>query len=92
MNKTDLTKAVATKFTLSQTKSSEIISYIFEEMTQALTKKEAVQLIGFGSFAVKSRKARAGRNPKTGAEIKIAARNAIHFTAGKVLKEKINKK
>lgn len=92
MNKVDLTKALAEKFELSGAKANDVISYILELMTKALVKKDTIQLIGFGSFGVKKRKAREGRNPKTGETIKIPASLAIKFTAGKSLKEVVNKK
>lgn len=92
MNKTQLAQAVAQEFELSNSKASDIISYVFETMTKALAENDTVQLIGFGSFSTKERKAREGRNPKTGEQIKIAARKAVHFSVGKALKEAVNKK
>jgi len=59
-------------------------------VTESLTKGEKVQLIGFGTFDVKSRPARKARNPRTGEEIKIAASKAPAFKAGKALKDKVN--
>jgi DNA-binding protein HU-beta len=73
MNKKDLSESLAEKFELSNVKSNEIISYVFETMTKALADNDTIQLIGFGSFSIKDRKAREGRNPKTGESIKIAA-------------------
>lgn len=92
MNKADLTKALAEKFELSNVKANDILSYILELMTNALVKKDTVQLIGFGSFSVKKRKAREGRNPKTGETIKIPASLAVKFSVGKGLKDEVNKK
>lgn len=92
MNKADLTKSLSEKFEFSNSKSNDILSYILELMTKALTKKDTVQLIGFGSFSVKKRKARDGRNPRTSEIIKIPASLAIRFSAGKGLKDAVNKK
>ena len=91
MNKTELTQALAKKFELPISKTTEILSHTLELMTKALVKNETIQLIGFGSFSVKKRKARNGRNPKTGEAIKIAARKAIHFSVSKALKGAVNK-
>lgn len=92
MNKTELVQALAKEFELPISKTTEIVSHVLELMTKALVKNETIQLIGFGSFSVKKRKARNGRNPKTGETIKIAARKAVHFSVGKGLKEAVNKK
>lgn len=92
MNKADLTEALAKKFELSISKTNEIVSHILELMTKALVKSETIQLIGFGSFSVRKRKARDGRNPKTGETIKIPASKAVKFSVGKALKEAVNKK
>lgn len=92
MNKADLVDALAKKLKLSANKTNEIVSYTLELMSKALAKNDSIQLIGFGSFSVKKRKARDGRNPKTGETIKIPASKAIRFSAGKALKETVNKK
>jgi DNA-binding protein HU-beta len=92
MNKADLTKALAKKFELSNMKANDVLSYLLETMTRALAEKDTVQLVGFGSFSVKKRKAREGRNPKTGETIKIPASLAVKFSVGKGLKEEVNKK
>lgn len=92
MNKTELAQALAQEFELSNSKAGDIISYVFETMIKALTENDTVQLIGFGSFSIKDRKAREGRNPKTGEPIKIPACKAVHFSVGKTLKEAVNKK
>ena len=92
MNKTDLTESLAKQFDLPQTKANEIFSYTLELMSKALIKNDTIQLIGFGSFSVKKRKARDGRNPKTGETIKIPASKTVKFSVGKALKEAVNKK
>jgi nucleoid DNA-binding protein len=87
-----LSQALAKRFELPVSKTTEIVSLAFGLMTKSLVKNEAIQLIGFGSFSVKERKARNGRNPKTGETIKIPARKAVHFSVGKALKGAVNKK
>jgi DNA-binding protein HU-beta len=66
------------------------VDCVFASITQALKKKGAVTLVGFGTFKVDKRKARIGRNPQTGAEIKIKAKNVPKFVAGKALKDAVN--
>ena len=90
MNKADLTQSLAKKFELSLSNANEILSYTIELMSKALVKNDTIQLIGFGSFSVRKRKARDGRNPQTGATIKIPARNVVKFKAGSELKDSVN--
>ena len=92
MNRAELVDALAKKFEFSVSKTNDVVSHMLELMSKALAKEDTIQLIGFGSFAVKKRKAREGRNPKTGETIKIPASKAIKFSVGKALKELINKK
>lgn len=92
MTKTELIDKVAEKTGLTKKDSGKAIDAVFESVSQALAKNEKVQLVGFGSFEVRRREARKGRNPQTGAEIKIAARKVPVFKAGKALKEAVAKK
>jgi len=89
MNKGDLVndvvKAVSTK-----KEAQAAVDCVFASITQALKKKGAVTLVGFGTFKVDKRKARTGRNPQTGEEIKIKAKNVPKFVAGKALKNAVN--
>ncbi len=89
MTKADLIDAVAGEFELSKRQTGEIIDMVLEEIKSALQSGDKVQLIPFGSFLVRDRKAREGRNPKTGAKIKIPARRVPAFTAGKGLKDAV---
>ena len=90
MNKAELIAAVAAK-TGDTKKSAEVaLNAILSSITDSLKKGEKVQLVGFGSFEVRKRAARKGRNPQTGAEIKIPAAKAPVFKAGKALKDKVN--
>lgn len=91
MNKTDLIDALALKTGHSKVASGEVIDAMFEIIGSALAQGEAVQLIGFGAFGITETKARAGRNPQTGAAIQIAAGKLPKFTAGAKLKALVNK-
>ncbi len=89
MNKTELIAAVSEKADLSKKDSEAAVTAVIEAITAALTQGERVQLVGFGTFEVKSRAARTGRNPKTREAIKIPASKAPVFKAGKSLKDAI---
>ena len=89
MNKGDLINAVANVVSTKK-EAQEAVDCIFETIKQSLKKNEAVQVVGFGSFKVSKRDARKGRNPQTGAEIQIAARNVPKFVPGKALKDAVN--
>jgi DNA-binding protein HU-beta len=89
LTKADLVDAVANEFELSKRLSGEILDLVLEEIKSALQSGAKVQLIPFGSFLVRDRKAREGRNPKTGAKIKIPARRVPAFSAGKGLKDAV---
>ncbi len=94
MNKTELVAAVAAKTELSKKDTEATLNAFIATVEKELTKKDGkVQLIGFGTFEVKSRKARTGRNPqKPGETIKIPASKAPVFRAGKAFKDAVNKK
>jgi DNA-binding protein HU-beta len=89
MNKTDLINAVADKADLSKADAGRAIDSFFEIVGKALKKKDKVALVGFGTFLVRERAARTGRNPKTGAPLKIKASKTPAFKAGKALKDAI---
>ncbi|MDX8275325.1 HU family DNA-binding protein [Acinetobacter pittii] len=89
MNKTELTKHVAQRAGLTQTQALAAISALETTITNVLRGGGDVTLIGFGSFTVKERAARTGRNPKTGEELQIAAAKVPSFKAGKALKEAV---
>lgn len=90
MNKADLVKSVCEKAKLSKKDSEMAIQAVLGSIAQALAKGDKVQLIGFGTFETKKRAARKGRNPQTGAEIKIKAKKVPVFKAGKVLKNSVS--
>ena len=89
MNKGDLVNAVA-EVVSTKKEAQEAVDCIFETIKKALKKQDTVQIVGFGSFKVNKRAARKGRNPQTGAEIKIAARKVPKFIPGKALKDAVN--
>ena len=88
MNKGDLINEVA-KVVSTKKEAQEAVDCVFASITKALRKGDAVTLVGFGTFKVTKRKARKGRNPQTGEEIKIKASKAAKFTPGKSLKEAV---
>ena len=91
MNKAELTNAVAEKSGLKKKDSDAAITAVFELISDALAGGDKVQLVGFGSFEVKKREARVGRNPKTKEQINIPASKSPVFKPGKALKESVNK-
>ena len=92
MNKTELVKAVAEKAGLKQKESERAVKATIEAIAEALAKKDKVQLIGFGTFEVRERKARIGHNPATQEEIKIPASKTPAFRPAKMLKNLVNAK
>ena len=96
MNKTELTAALAAKTGFAKKDAEKALNAFVDVVTEALTTNalkngEKVQLVGFGSFEVKTRPARTARNPRTGEEIEIGASKAPVFKAGKALKDTVNK-
>lgn len=92
MNKAELVEAIAKKTDASNASVERMVNAFIETVTTSLTKGQSVQLVGFGSFNITKRKARAGRNPRTGAAIKIAAAKVPRFSAGAKLKAAVNNK
>lgn len=90
MNKSDLIAAIAAKTGDTKKNAETALNAITEVITEALVKGDKVQLVGFGSFEVRKRAARKGRNPQTKEEIKIPASKAPVFKAGKALKDVVN--
>ena len=91
MNKTELIAAVAEKAGLSKKDADAAVTAVVASVTEALSKGEKVQLVGFGTYEVKARPARVGRNPQTKQEIKIPATKIPVFKAGKALKDAVAK-
>ena len=90
MNKAELVAAMAAKTGDTKKGTEEYVNALVDVITAALKKGEKVQLVGFGSFEVRKRAARKGRNPQTGEEIKIPASKAPAFKPGKALKDAVN--
>ena len=88
MNKGDLVNEVA-KVTGTKKEAQAAVDCVFDSITKTLKKKDTVTLVGFGTFKVNKTKARKGRNPQTGEEIKIKAKNVPKFIAGKALKDAV---
>jgi DNA-binding protein HU-beta len=91
MNKNELIADVADKCEITKAKAAECIDAFISSISKSLSKGEEIRLVGFGTFTVVHRKATEGRNPRTGAVIKIAASNKAKFKAGKALTEVVNR-
>ncbi len=89
MNKSELISVVAEKTGMTKKDTEKAVNAVFESVTDALAKGEKVQLIGFGTFDLRTRKAREGRNPATGDVIQIPQATVPVFKAGKALKESV---
>ena len=90
MNKTELIEAIAASADIPKTTAGKALEAVMESITNALKSGDSVVLVGFGTFAVKERAARTGRNPKTREEIAIPASKVPGFKAGKALKDAVN--
>jgi len=90
LNKTELVSSVAEKADITKKDAEKVIASVLETIEGALAAGDKVQLVGFGTFEVRERAARTGRNPKTGEEIQIDATKVPAFKAGKALKDAVN--
>lgn len=91
MKKVEFVESVANKAGLTKADADRAVNAFIATVEEALVKGDKVPLVGFGTFAVSERAAREGRNPQTGATVKIPARKAVNFKAGSALKEAVNK-
>ncbi len=89
MRKPELAAAIADKTGLTREKAGEVINAFTDQVSAAAARGEDVTLIGFGTFNIRSREARSGRNPQTGASIQIPASKTVGFKAGKALKDAV---
>jgi DNA-binding protein HU-beta len=89
VNKSELVELVAEKTEMSKKDSEKAVKAVLDSITDGLVKGDKVQLVGFGTFEVRNRKEREGRNPATGEKIKIKALKVPAFKPGKALKEKV---
>lgn len=90
MTKADLIREVAAASDLTKKHSEVIVNTVFDSIIEALHRDDKVELRGFGSFRIRQRRARQGRNPKTGARVKVPAKKIPYFKPGKELKKLIN--
>lgn len=91
MNKTELVAALAAKASITKVDAEKFVNGFVATVEETLARDDKIQLVGFGTFEVKTRAARTARNPRTGEEIKIAAAKVPAFKAGKALKDIVNK-
>jgi DNA-binding protein HU-beta len=89
MNKAELINQIAKDTKVSKVTAAQMVDSLVDNVSKSLKKGDKVTLVGFGTFATSKRKARTGRNPQTGATIKIAARRVVRFKAGKELATKV---
>ena len=87
MNKEELVQEISKKSKVTQKEANEVLSALIETVQKTVSKGKKVTLVGFGTFEARKRAARTGRNPQTGAALKIAAKTVPAFTAGKKFKE-----
>lgn len=90
MNKSELIESVAERGDLTKAAAARAVDSVIEAVTDALKRGDQVTIVGFGTFSVRDRAARTGRNPQTGEEIKIKASKNPSFKAGKSLKDAVN--
>ena|SRR3989304_8548115 len=90
MNKGDIIDRIAQSADISKAAAGKVLNTVLDSITESLQSGGTISLLGFGTFSVKSRAARTGRNPKTGEPIEIAAANVPAFKAGKALKDAVN--
>jgi len=90
MTKADIVVAIYEKVGISKTESSDVVESVFEILKETLERREKVKISGFGTFVVKEKNSRKGRNPQTGAGITITARNVLTFKPSQVLKAAMN--
>ena len=90
MNKQQLVAKIAEDTGLTRTRATAVLESLFDGITKSLKKGQPITFVGFGTFKTSQRKARLGRNPQTGAEVKIPKRRVVRFSAGKALKTAVN--
>lgn len=90
MTKSELIAELAQQADLSKKRAEEVVNCIFRTMSDSLVQGSRIEIRGFGSFSIKDYAERKGRNPKTGAEVDVRAKRAVHFKVGKELRESVN--
>ncbi len=91
ITRADLSEAVYSTVGLSRSESGDLVEAVLDEMSDAILREGALKVSSFGSFAVRSKKERVGRNPKTGVEVPITPRKVLVFRASHILKKRMNK-
>jgi len=90
MTKSELITELSRRANLSKKRAEEVVNCVFKNMSTALTNGSRIEIRGFGSFSTKDYQSYKGRNPKTGSEVDVKAKRAIHFKVGKELRERVN--
>ncbi len=90
MNRSQLINQLAQEKKLSHNDAELVVETIFAEITESLSRGQRIELRGFGSFGLKQRRARTGRNPKSGEAVKVEAKRVMFFKAGKGLRERVD--
>ena len=90
MTKSELIAELAQQADLSKKRAEEVVNCVFRTMADSLVQGSRIEIRGFGSFSIKNYDERKGRNPKTGAEVDVKAKRAVHFKVGKELRESVN--
>ncbi|MBT5837153.1 integration host factor subunit alpha [Hellea sp.] len=90
VTRADLAEAVYREIGLSRSESSELVETVIHRISDALLSGEQVKLAGFGTFSLRDKKERIGRNPKTGVEVPITSRRVLVFKASQILKERVD--
>lgn len=90
VTRADLAEAVYREIGLSRTESSELVESVINQISQALLRGESVKLAGFGTFSLRDKKQRIGRNPKTGEAVPITPRRVLVFKASQVMRERVD--
>jgi len=90
MRKPELAAVIAEKADLTKDQANRVLTIVLDEITGALSRKDSVSLVGFGTFLQRHRGARTGKNPQTGAPVQIKASNTVAFKPGKALKDAVN--
>lgn len=91
LTRADLSAAVYREIGMSLSESSQLVDTVLEEISNALAAGDSVKLSSFGTFSLREKKARVGRNPKTGVEVPITPRTVLTFNASNIMKERVNK-
>lgn len=90
MTKSELIERVSERIDIPKNRAEAIVNAVFDSMKQALLTDDRIELRGFGSFSIREYDARKGRNPRTGAEVKVSAKKSVHFKVGKELRDRVD--